>query len=97
MKVNVEVECSPEEARRFLGLPDVTRANDVYVDAIAKAMQGVGSVDQLQDLVKQVAPMGQFGMKLFQQFMEGGAAMGMTGQSARSSDAKSGPSNNDTD
>ncbi len=32
MKVNVEVECSPEEARRFLGLPDVTRANDVYVD-----------------------------------------------------------------
>lgn len=78
MKVNVEVECSPEEARRFLGLPDVTRANDVYVDALTKAMQGVGSVDQMQDMAKQMAPMGQFGLKLFQQLMEGGAAMAMS-------------------
>ncbi|MBB4857864.1 hypothetical protein HNO88_001178 [Novosphingobium chloroacetimidivorans] len=78
MKVNVEVDCSPEEARRFLGLPDVTRANEVYVDALAKAMQGVGSVDQMQDLAKQMAPMGQFGLKLFQQLMEGGAAMAMS-------------------
>jgi len=77
MKVNVEVECSPEEARRFLGLPDVTRANDVYVDAMTNAMQG-GSVDQLQEMVKQMAPMGQFGLKLFQQLMEGGATMGKT-------------------
>jgi uncharacterized protein DUF6489 len=82
MKVNVEVDCSPEEARRFLGLPDVTRANDVYVDAITKAMQGVGNVDQLQDLAKQMAPMGQFGLKLFQQLMEGGAAMAMSKPSA---------------
>jgi hypothetical protein len=78
MKVNVEVECSPEEARRFLGLPDVTRANDVYVDAMTKAMQG-GSVDQLQDMVKQMAPMGQFGLKLFQQMMESGATMAKNG------------------
>lgn len=79
MKVNVEVECSPEEARRFLGLPDVTKANEVYVDALAKAMQGVGSFDQLNDLAKQAAPMGQFGLKLFQQFMESGAAMALNG------------------
>jgi hypothetical protein len=83
MKVNVEVDCSPEEARRFLGLPDVTRANDVYVDAITKAMQGVGNVDQLQDLAKQMAPMGQFGLKLFQQLMEGGAAMAMSGNASK--------------
>jgi hypothetical protein len=82
MKLNVEVECSPEEARRFLGLPDVTKANDAYVDAIAQAMQGVGSVDQLQDLAKQIAPMGQYGLKLFQQLMEGGAAIAMAGGSS---------------
>lgn len=80
MKVNVEVECSPEEARRFLGLPDVSKANAAYVDAIASAMQGVGNVDQLQELAKQMAPMGQMGMKLFQQILEGGAAMAMTGK-----------------
>jgi hypothetical protein len=76
MKVNVEIDCSPEEARRFLGLPDVSKANDVYVEAVANAMKGVGNVDQLQELAKQIAPMGQVGLKLFQQFLEGGAAMG---------------------
>ena len=65
---------TPEEARRFLGLPDVTRANDVYVDALAKAMKGVGSIDQLQEMAKQIAPMGQIGMKIFQQFMEAGTS-----------------------
>ena len=76
MKVNVEIDCTPEEARRFLGLPDVSKANDVYVDAVTKAMKGVGSVEQLQDYAKQLAPMGQMGLQLFQQFMESGAAMG---------------------
>ncbi|NBC37970.1 hypothetical protein GTZ99_15550 [Novosphingobium sp. FSY-8] len=75
MKVHVEVDCSPEEARRFLGLPDVTAANDAYVEAVAKAMQGVGSVEQLHEMAKQIAPMGQMGLKLFQQFMEAGASM----------------------
>jgi hypothetical protein len=76
MKVNVEIDVTPEEARRFLGFPDVSKANDVYVENIAKAMKGVTSVDQLQDYARQLAPMGQIGMKLFQQFMEGGTAFG---------------------
>lgn len=72
MKVNVEVDCTPEEARRFLGLPDVTKANEAYVERITNLMQGVGTVEQLQEYAKQIAPMGELGMKLFQQFMEGG-------------------------
>ena len=80
MKVNVEVDCTPEEARRFLGLPDVSKANEVYVEAMAKAMKGVGSVEQLQEYAKQIAPMGQMGMKLFQQFLESGAAMATGGK-----------------
>ena len=74
MKVNVEIDCTPEEARTFLGLPDVAKANDVYVDAVAKAMKGAANVDQLQDFAKNLAPMGQMGMKLFQQFIESGGA-----------------------
>lgn len=72
MKVQVEIDCTPEEARRFLGLPDVSKANEIYVDAVAKAMQGAGGFDQLQELATQLAPMGQMGMKLFQQFMDAG-------------------------
>jgi len=74
MKVQVEIECTPEEARRFMGLPDVEQANKAYVDAVAKAMSGVSNVDQLQDYAKALAPMGQFGLKMFQNFMEGSAA-----------------------
>ncbi len=70
MKVNLEVDCTPEEARTFLGLPDVGKANEVYVDAVAKAMKGVGNIEQLQAMAKQVAPMGEIGLKLFQNFME---------------------------
>lgn len=72
MKVNVELDCTPEEARRFLGLPDVAKANEIYVEAIAKAMKGVGNIDQLQEYAKQLAPMGQMGMNLFKQFVENG-------------------------
>ena len=78
MKVNVEVDCTPEEARRFLGLPDVSKANEAYVDAALKAMQGVGSLDQLQQISKQIAPMGEIGMKLFQQFIDGSGMRGAT-------------------
>ena len=74
MKVHLEIDCTPEEARRFMGLPDVEKANEAYMDAVSNAMKGVSSVDQLQEFAKQLAPMGQFGLKLFQNFMESGAA-----------------------
>ncbi len=76
MKIHVEIDCTPEEARQFLGLPDVSQANQFYVDAIAKGMKGAANVDQLQDLAKGLAPMGQMGIKLFQQFMEGSSGFG---------------------
>ena len=36
------------------------------------AMQGVGDLEKLQSMAKQVAPMGEIGLKLFQQFMDVG-------------------------
>jgi hypothetical protein len=81
MKINIEIECTPEEARSFMGLPDVSAANNVYVENLAKAMQGVSNPDQLQQYAAALAPMGQVGLKLFQSFVEGGmkAASGPAG------------------
>ncbi|NVE95408.1 DUF6489 family protein [Altererythrobacter lutimaris] len=76
MKVHVEIDCTPEEARAFMGLPDVSKANSVYVDTMTKAMKGVTSPDQLQEFAQQLAPMGQVGMKLFQNFVEGSMKAG---------------------
>ena len=39
MKFTVNVECSPEEARRFMGLPDVTPINEALVSEMGKRME----------------------------------------------------------
>ena len=83
MKVNIEIDCSPEEARRFMGLPDVEKANAVYVDAIAAAMKGVSNTEQLRGYAEQLAPMGQMGLKIFQSFVEGAAKSAASGSSPR--------------
>ena len=90
MKVHVEIECTPEEARRFMGLPDVDKANKVYVDAVAKAMSGVSNTEQLQEYARNLAPMGQFGLKMFQNFMESGNAFSESGKNGGGSKRKSG-------
>jgi hypothetical protein len=86
MKMNIEIECSPEEARRFMGLPDVEKANAAYIDAISNAMRGVSNGDQLEKYAQQLAPMGQFGLKLFQDFMEGAVQQSRSGTVTRKDD-----------
>jgi hypothetical protein len=87
MKITIEVDCTPEEARSFLGLPDVSGANNVYVENITKAMQGVSSPDQLQQYAAALAPMGQMGLKLFQNFVESGMKTAQGGSAgSKSSD-----------
>jgi hypothetical protein len=38
MKVTIEVDCTPEEARRFLGLPDVAPMQQAMMDNIQQRM-----------------------------------------------------------
>ncbi|WP_271079076.1 DUF6489 family protein [Aurantiacibacter sp. MUD61] len=71
MKVNIEIECTPAEAREFMGLPDVEQANRIYIESVTKAMQGATNVEQMEEYAKQLAPMGQMGMQMFQSFVEG--------------------------
>jgi len=88
VKITIEIDCTPEEARNFMGLPDVSAANNVYVENMTKAMQGVSNPDQLQQYASALAPMGQMGMKLFQNFVESGmkaAAGGVPGASKKKS------------
>lgn len=81
MKMNIEIDCSPEEARKLLGLPDVTEANEAYVENITKLMRGAGGIEQLQEIGKTIAPMGQMGLQMFQQLIEAGAKAAFSGGS----------------
>lgn len=79
MKITIEIDCTPEEARSFMGLPDVSAANNVYVENLTAAMRGVSDPGQLQQYASALAPMGQVGLKLFQNFVEGGMKMAAGG------------------
>lgn len=78
MKVTVDVDCSPAEARAFLGLPDVTPIHDKYIKTMLEGFEGVGNIEQMETLFKSFSPMGDAGVRLFQQMMNIGLS-GMSG------------------
>ena len=80
MKFTINVDCTSEEARSFLGLPDLTLLHDKYLEQVMKAMENAGSAEQVEAMMRSFSPMGDAGMKLFRQMMELGTA-GMGGSS----------------
>ena len=86
MKINIEIDCTPQEAREFMGLPDVSEANKALVDGMTKAVENAQNPAQLLEMGQMIAPMGQAGFKLFQSFVEGGMrAAGGSGSSGSKS------------
>jgi hypothetical protein len=71
MKVNVEVECTPEEARRFLGLPDLGPVHEAYVAQMLDTVKNGVSAEGMETMLKSWGPMTDVGFKFWQQMMEG--------------------------
>jgi hypothetical protein len=58
VKVNFNIECTPEEARAFFGLPDVTQLQAEVMDKIRdRMMAGMEAMDP-ETIMKTWAPMG---------------------------------------
>jgi hypothetical protein len=70
MKITVDVDCTPEEARRFLGLPDLTPVHDVYVEKLRGAVADGAASELFADMVKSWGPMSDAGMSLWRQMLE---------------------------
>jgi hypothetical protein len=62
MKVNIELDCTPEEARRAVGLPDLTPIHDRYVAMVIEAMQGQMQPDMIETMIRGGQPMGEAGL-----------------------------------
>lgn len=53
MQVTINIDCSPEEARAFLGLPDLTLVHRAYTDRLSQLMtEGLSTAD-LETLSRQ--------------------------------------------
>ena len=58
MKLNFEIDCTPDEARRFLGLPDVAAVQQVLMDAMQQRLVEAVSTTDPKALMEQWVPMG---------------------------------------
>jgi hypothetical protein len=71
MKINVEIDCTPEEARRFMGLPDLTPVHEAYVAQMVDTVRNGASAETMEALMKSWGPMSDAGFKLWQKMLEG--------------------------
>jgi hypothetical protein len=70
MKVNVELDMTPEEARRLMGLPDVTAMQERMAAEIEKRMKKALDTSDPQAMMKAWFPMGGEPLEQFQRFWE---------------------------
>ena len=89
MKFNIEVDCTPEEVRKLLGLPDLGEVHGVYLDKLKNVADKGITPDLVQQMVRNWVPMGDSGMDLVKNLMGGFATM------AKSNTAKLKPETTD--
>ena len=70
MKMTIEVDCTPEEARRFLGLPDVSGLNDHLVGEMTKRIDANISLLSPEEFMKNWMTFGTGAQEQFRKFME---------------------------
>ncbi|MCW2363478.1 MULTISPECIES: DUF6489 family protein [Sphingobium] len=84
MKFKVDVECTPEEARSFLGLPDLKPIHDLYIQAVLDTMSGQTNLEQMERMFRSMSPLGDAGMKLFSSLMDIGMGAAGAGSPSKS-------------
>jgi hypothetical protein len=70
MKMTIEVDCSPEEARRFLGLPDVSALNDHLMAEMRKRVDANMSMLNPEEFMRNWMTLGTGAQEQFRKFME---------------------------
>ena len=78
MKITMNVECSPEEMRQFLGLPDVQPMQDALMKEIEQRLLGNMKAMDPQNLARAWMPMGVQGMEQMQKLFWSQMQQGMT-------------------
>jgi hypothetical protein len=72
MKMTIEVDCTPEEARRFMGLPDVSALNDHLVNEMKGRIDANMAMISPDELVKNWMSFGAGAQEQFRKLMEVG-------------------------
>jgi hypothetical protein len=70
MNISMNIDCSPEEARRLMGLPDMGPIHDLYLDRMKQAMTEGLTPEMFEQLVRNWSPMGEMGMNAWKQLID---------------------------
>lgn len=75
MKVSIDVECTPVEARTLLGLPDVEPLQKAMMKQMEEKMSNAMNLLDPDSLARQWAPIGLQSLEQFQKLLFGAARM----------------------
>ncbi len=78
MKITINIDCSPEEARSFMGLPDVAPFQNAMLDEMKNNIQKAASAMEPEAMLKTLFPLQSEGMAELQRAFWG-QFMGKTG------------------
>jgi hypothetical protein len=70
VNITMNIECTPEEARRLMGLPDMGPIHDLYLDRLREAMTNGVSPEMVEQMVRTWTPMGEVGMNAWRQMVD---------------------------
>jgi hypothetical protein len=86
MKVHIEVDMTPEEARKVMGLPDVAKMQEDMLKEMQRRMKVALDTSDPEAMLKAWLPLGGQGFEQFQRFLWDSAkrATGTAGRSTKS-------------
>jgi len=88
MKVTINIDCTPEEARLFFGLPDVRPMQESMMAEVQKRMeQTIKSMDP-EVMIKTWLPVSMEGFEQLQKMFWGQMMAGMGGMAGKKPDTK---------
>lgn len=79
MKVNIEIDMTPEEARKMMGLPDVSALQAKFLEEMESRMRAAMDTSDPEAMMKAWMPMAMPVFEQFQRFLWDGAKMATSG------------------
>lgn len=83
MKIHVDVDCTPEEARTFFGLPDVRPMQEALMAQVQERMQQALAQTDPDILMKTWLPVGMAGFEQLQKMFWSNLAGGGGGRGGK--------------
>ena len=74
MKVTVDFDCTPEEARRFMGLPDLSSVHEAYLEKMREAVTEGMSPDYFVEMTKNWGPMSEGALNMWRKMFDQGSS-----------------------